>query len=94
MPQGGDCDWRWFGYRINAYRTVRQLRGDLEVAMAGVPARSEPGVIQLTLNRRIWRSPGTARIAFSRWNLDSVWCYPALGKYAGELKVVQHESAT
>ena len=68
-PYGGKFDGRCSRRRINAYRTVRHLRGDLEVVMAGAPAQSEPGVIQLTLNRRSWRSPGTVRIGFSRWNL-------------------------
>ncbi len=63
--------------------------------MAGAPAQSEPGVIQVALNRRTWRILGTARIGFSGWNLDSVWCYAASGKYAGELVVVvEHESAS
>ena len=62
--------------------------------MAGAVAQSEPGVIRLTLNRRIWRSRGEARIGFSGWNLDSMWCYAASGKYAGGLEVVQRESAT
>ncbi len=62
--------------------------------MAGALAQSEPGVIRLALSRRTRRILGTARIAFSRWNLDSVGCYAASGKYAGELEVVQRESAT
>ncbi len=62
--------------------------------MAGGLAQSEPGVIRVALNRRIWPILGTARVGFSGWNLDSVWCYAASGKYAGELEVVQYESAT
>ena len=62
--------------------------------MAGALAQSEPGVIRVALSRRIWRILGTARVGFSGWNLDSVWCYEASGKYAGELEVVQRESAT
>ena len=72
MPQGGDCDWRWFGYRINAYRTTRQLLGQAGGSYGGCFCPERAGVIRLTLNRQIWRSPGTARIVFSRWNLDSV----------------------